>query len=145
MGNQQSPPKRKTVNFDKDVAKFTAKQLEAIQVLGNGVAKYVLYGGALGGGKSYFLRWYCVRRLMEIFKKWGLDHVPVMLACEDYPTLFQSTPPRGGRQDSTNNLYQSSCFNPRPARGATASFSMPVRCKQVSIHAPARGATHVLL
>lgn len=36
---------------------------------------------------SYFLRWYCVRRLMEIYKRWDLRSVPVMLACEDYPTL----------------------------------------------------------
>ena len=88
MKNQYPlPSKRKTVDFDKDIAKFTAKQLETVQILGNGTAKYVLYGGALGGGKSYFLRWYCVRRLMEIYKKWGFKQVPVMLACEDYPTL----------------------------------------------------------
>jgi hypothetical protein len=78
---------RPNFNFDLDVAKFTPKQLEATLMGDSGKKKYILYGGALGGGKSYWLRWYCVRRLMQIFWTWG-QFAPVgMLACEDYPSL----------------------------------------------------------
>ncbi len=55
--------------------------------------------------------------------------------------LFQSTPPRGGRQSECKKDTNVGCFNPRPRAGGD-----PVRDKQslfsgVSIHAPARGAT----
>ncbi len=72
--------------FNKDLAKFEPRQIAAVEQLKSGKTKFLLYGGALGGGKSYFLRWYCVRRLLE-FAKMGLRNVPVMLACEDYPSL----------------------------------------------------------
>ena len=74
-------------NFDTDVAKFTERQMEAVRALDSGVVKYLLYGGALGGGKSYFLRWIAVRLLVNYAKDYGLEYVQVMLACEDYPSL----------------------------------------------------------
>lgn len=78
---------RPKYNFDEDVAKFTDRQLEACAALDTGHAKYLLYGGALGGGKSFFLRWVAIRLLMTFFAKYGLRYVQVMLACEDYPSL----------------------------------------------------------
>jgi len=36
---------------------------------------------------SYFLRWYGVRRLMVLFKVFGIKNAAGMLACEDYPSL----------------------------------------------------------
>lgn len=72
-------------DFDRDIAKFTARQMEAVRQLDSG-KKFVLYGGALGGGKSYFLRWYAARRLIELGQR-GFRHVTAMLACEDYPSL----------------------------------------------------------
>lgn len=77
----------KPFNFDKDVAKFTPRQLEAIHNLDSGLTKFLLYGGALGGGKSYFIRWFAVRFLMKVFIKYGFTFVNVMIACEDYPSL----------------------------------------------------------
>ena len=74
------------LNFDTDLAKFTPRQMEVCRAL-DALYKFILYGGALGGGKSYLLRWIAVRILMKIYAKYGLTDVPVMLACEDYPTL----------------------------------------------------------
>lgn len=74
------------LDFDREIAHFTPRQMEVCQAL-DFQFKYILYGGALGGGKSYLLRWVAVRILMSIFARYGLKNVPVMLACEDYPTL----------------------------------------------------------
>jgi hypothetical protein len=73
------------LNFDDDMAKFLPKQKEAVASLDSGM-KYVLYGGALGGGKSRFLRWYALRFLISCYIR-GFRNVNLMLACEDYPSL----------------------------------------------------------
>jgi hypothetical protein len=46
------PQERPRVNFDVDVAKFTERQISAVDMLDSGEKKFVLYGGALGGGKE---------------------------------------------------------------------------------------------
>jgi len=55
---------------------------------------------------------------------------------------FQSTPPRGGRRQArcggTVDLHR---FNPRPRVGGDAGGGRYARCRPVSIHAPAWGAT----
>lgn len=76
----------KPVNFDTQLANFTPRQMEAIKLLDSDKIKFLLYGGALGGGKSYFLRWYLLRRLMELGTQ-GFKYCTAMLACEDYPAL----------------------------------------------------------
>jgi phage terminase large subunit len=48
--------------------------------------KYLLYGGAMFGGKSYWLRWMLVYFLIRWAKR-GFRNVEVGLFCEDYPTL----------------------------------------------------------
>lgn len=73
-------------DFDADLAKFTPRQMEAIKHLDSKRIKFLLYGGALGGGKSYFLRWYGIRRLIDLAEL-GYYNCTAMLACEDYPTL----------------------------------------------------------
>lgn len=74
------------IDFDTGIAKFTDRQLEVCAALDEGY-KYILYGGAMGGGKSYLLRWLAVRILMSVFANYGIKGGAVMLACEDYPTL----------------------------------------------------------
>jgi hypothetical protein len=83
---RKKDPKRNP-NFDIDLAKFFPKQKEALALLDSGEVKFLLYGGALGGGKSYFLRWYAVRRLMVLFQVFKIKNAAVMIACEDYPAL----------------------------------------------------------
>lgn len=50
--------------------------------------RYTLFGGSRGPGKSYWLRWYHVRRLL-LWAAQGHLGVRVMLACEDYPSLYE--------------------------------------------------------
>lgn len=70
-----------------ELAKFQDKQKEAWYTICNPIAKYVLYGGAAGGGKSYLLRWSAVGLAMYYWAKYGVERVPIGLFSEDYPTL----------------------------------------------------------
>lgn len=64
---------------------FSERQLTAQQaVLAH---KYTLYGGAVGGGKSYFIRWMMVDMLVNWFLDLNLRNIEVSIFCEDYPTL----------------------------------------------------------
>lgn len=73
------------VDFDKWVG-FTPKQLEAERVAR--LHRHTLYGGAAGGGKSYWLRWGLVRDLIRWYAQYGLEDVRVGLFCESYPALM---------------------------------------------------------
>ncbi len=74
----------KTINFD-EWCNFTPKQLEASKALKNN--KFLLYGGAVGGGKSYWLRRILVKLLIEYYLKYNIKGIRVGLFCEDYPSL----------------------------------------------------------
>lgn len=67
-----------------NLARFFPAQKAAVKVAD--AHRFTLYGGTRGPGKSYWLRWYLLRRLMQF----GADHlngVRVGLFCEDYPAL----------------------------------------------------------
>lgn len=49
--------------------------------------KFLLYGGAMYGGKSYWLRWALIVLLVYYFRKYQIKNVVVGLFCEDYPAL----------------------------------------------------------
>lgn len=49
--------------------------------------KYLLYGGSAGPGKSYWLRWYPVIRLLKWFNRTKQKGIRGSLFCEDYPSL----------------------------------------------------------
>ena len=71
----------------KQLVNFSPKQEMALNVLMGDDCKFLLYGGAAYGGKSYFLRWALVLLLGWWFRKYGLENVQVGLFCEDYPAL----------------------------------------------------------
>ncbi len=82
---------RPRLDLYRDVANFrqekNPKQVLALDLLRSGKIKFLLYGGALGGAKSHFLRWYLTCRTIELFQQTKIRGIPVMLACEDYPAL----------------------------------------------------------
>lgn len=49
--------------------------------------KYLLYGGAAGPGKSYWLRWFPIVQLLTWFKRTKIYGIRGGLFCEDYPAL----------------------------------------------------------
>lgn len=90
---------------------FQPKQQEAWRLLLSDEVKYLLYGGAAGGGKSYFLRWGAIGLGFYFVKRYGVKGVTLGLFCEDYPTLKdrqitkikQEVPPELGRLVETRD------------------------------------------
>ena len=60
-------------------------------------------------------------------------------------TLFQSTLPRGERLKKSQIVSANICFNPRSRAGSDPIYLPLKSFVPVSIHAPARGATNLLL
>jgi phage terminase large subunit len=69
------------------IAQFQPKQLQAWYTLFQKDCKYLLYGGAASGGKSYFLRWAAVGLGIYYAAKYHIRGIPIGLFSEDYPTL----------------------------------------------------------
>ena len=68
-----------------DLCKFTPKQLAATKAADEHI--YTLFGGAAGPGKSYWLRWYPIRKLIQWGKQFSLTGIRGALFSEDFPTL----------------------------------------------------------
>jgi len=69
----------------RELTGFTPKQITAAEAMYS--HRYILYGGARGGGKSRFLRWALVEFLIDLFYTHNIRGARVMLACETYPDL----------------------------------------------------------
>ena len=68
-----------------ELVHFNDKQIEAELAVKD--YKYILYGGAMGGGKSYWLRWMLIKMLLLYYQKYNMRGVRAALFCEDYPSL----------------------------------------------------------
>jgi hypothetical protein len=73
-----------TLKFS-ELAHFLPKQAVAQEA--SKKFKFLLYGGSLGSGKSYWLRWMMVYWLMKLYAKHQIKGVRAGLFCEDYPSL----------------------------------------------------------
>ncbi len=68
-----------------EIAHFFPRQLEATKAADEHT--YTLYGGSAGPGKSYWLRWYPIRKMMQWGKQYGLTGIHGALFSHDYTTL----------------------------------------------------------
>lgn len=68
-----------------ELAKFFPKQIEALEASKR--FKFVLFGGSVGSGKSYWIRWSVIYWLIKYYSKYGLKGVRAGVFCEDYPSL----------------------------------------------------------
>ena len=68
-----------------ELTQFFPKQSEALNASKR--FKFVLFGGSVGSGKSYWLRWTCLYWLIKYHAKYGIRGIRAGLFCEDYPSL----------------------------------------------------------
>lgn len=68
-----------------ELAKFFPKQIEALEASKR--FKFVLFGGSVGSGKSYWIRWSVIYWLMKYYQKYGIKGIRAGVFCEDYPSL----------------------------------------------------------
>jgi hypothetical protein len=76
--------KGKIITFN-DLAHFSNKQWEALYA--SEKFKFTLYGGSMGSGKSYWLRWACIWWLLKLAGETKLPGIRAGLFCEDYGAL----------------------------------------------------------
>lgn len=79
-----APAERRQVRLE-DILDPTPRQAQA--TLTADAHDFTLYGGARGGGKSRWLRYYLARYLIRTFARTGIRNIRVGLFCEDYPAL----------------------------------------------------------
>lgn len=68
-----------------ELTKFFPKQIEALNASKR--FKFTLFGGSVGSGKSYWIRWSAIYWLMYYYAKYGIEGVRAGVFCEDYPSL----------------------------------------------------------
>ncbi len=68
-----------------ELTHFLPRQIEATAAADT--HQYTLYGGSAGPGKSYWLRWYPIRKLMQWGQKYSLTGIRGGLFSQDFPTL----------------------------------------------------------
>lgn len=128
-------------DYDTEVARFTPRQMEFLRHSDSGTKKYLLFGGALGGGKSHVLRWGTPRRLMVLYQRYGVKQLKAMICCEDYPSLKgrqlqavqRELPAWLGRFHSAHSVYDKSfILHPRFGGGVIVFRNLDDAAKYAS-------------
>lgn len=73
-----------TIKFS-ELSGFFPRQKEALEASKR--FKFTLYGGAVGTGKSRWLRWATIYWLITFYGRYDLKGIRAGLFCEDYPSL----------------------------------------------------------
>lgn len=68
-----------------ELCKFFPKQTEALSAAKR--FKFTLFGGSVGSGKSYWIRWSTVWFLLDYYNRYKLEGIRAGIFCEDYPSL----------------------------------------------------------
>ena len=68
-----------------ELSKFFPKQQEALEASKR--FKFTLFGGSVGSGKSYWIRWSAIYWLMKYYAKYNIKGIRAGVFCEDYPSL----------------------------------------------------------
>ena len=68
-----------------ELCKFFPKQIEALSAAKR--FKFTLFGGSVGSGKSYWIRWSTVWFLLDYYNRYKLEGIRAGIFCEDYPSL----------------------------------------------------------
>lgn len=68
-----------------ELCKFFPKQQEALNAAKR--FKFTLFGGSVGSGKSYWIRWATIWFLMDYYQRYNLEGIRAGIFCEDYPSL----------------------------------------------------------
>ena len=68
-----------------ELCKFFPKQVEALNAAKR--FKFTLFGGSVGSGKSYWIRWATIWFLMDYYQRYGIEGIRAGIFCEDYPSL----------------------------------------------------------
>jgi hypothetical protein len=84
LQDQKSLDSTNEVRFS-DLTHFFPKQQEALDAAKR--FKYTLFGGSVGSGKSYWIRWSVVWFLIDYYSRYGIKGVRAGVFCEDYPSL----------------------------------------------------------
>jgi hypothetical protein len=74
----------KIISFT-DLSHLTIRQWDATNATEQ--FRYVLYGGSMGAGKSYWLRWNCIYWLIKLAQEYKVPGIRAGLFCEDYGSL----------------------------------------------------------
>ncbi|NIO20902.1 MAG: hypothetical protein GTN76_09230 [Candidatus Aenigmarchaeota archaeon] len=83
---EQPPGGKQTTFYIRNHRQLSTWRLLLDKIDGSSPIRYFLYGGAVGGGKSYLIRWANIGLLIKWFEHFGI-RAQTMIACEDYPTL----------------------------------------------------------
>ena len=122
----------------KGIVSIRAPARGATEISGQGIAETLFQSAPPRGGRHPCSPCFFCVEFQSAPPRGGRQRIP---KGSRRPSWFQSAPPRGGRHAGAVSNVLVLSFNPRPREGGDPDPSIDLRSRQVSIRAPARGAT----